>query len=142
MHSFYLDTCQSPELRRAVLGLTSGAQRVLAGLGRAAEAWKRHQALWKSNKQLALDKFKVQPHQRRGLLCKLTSALVRERGLNMDAGHHHLFGSLMGACSHKIGRAVTTSANACIMPGVLPAGEGPGLRGVGRAHGALRAAGG
>ena len=70
VHSFHLDACQSPELRRALLGLTACAQRVLAGLGRTAEAWKRHQALWKSNKQLALDKFKVVRRVARSACCR------------------------------------------------------------------------
>ncbi len=59
MHSFYLDACASPELRKATLGLTQGVQRALAGLGRPLEAWRRHHALWKSNKGVALDKFKA-----------------------------------------------------------------------------------
>lgn len=61
VHSFYLDACHSPELKKAMLGLMQGAQRVLLGLGCAAEAWKRHQALWKSNKRLALDRFQARP---------------------------------------------------------------------------------
>ena len=44
VHSFHLDACSSPELRKAVLGLTQGVQRALAGLAGPVEAWRRHQA--------------------------------------------------------------------------------------------------
>ena len=59
VHSFHLDACSSPELRKAVLGLTQGVQRALAGLAGPVEAWRRHQPLWKGNRAIALDKFKV-----------------------------------------------------------------------------------
>ena len=59
VHSFYLDACASPELRRAVLALAQGVQHALAALAGPVEAWRRHQALWKSNKAVALEKVKV-----------------------------------------------------------------------------------
>ncbi len=59
MHSFHIDVCQNPELRKSLAGLTQAAQGVLVSLHQYCEGWKRHQSLWKSDKAAALDKFQV-----------------------------------------------------------------------------------
>ncbi|BDA41784.1 probable Dynein-1-alpha heavy chain, flagellar inner arm I1 complex [Coccomyxa sp. Obi] len=59
VHSFYIDICQNPELRKSLTGLTQAAQTVLVALHQYCESWKRHQSLWKSDKTAALDKFQA-----------------------------------------------------------------------------------
>lgn len=59
MHSFHIDICQNPDLRKSLTGLTHAVQTVLVALHQYCESWKRHQNLWKSDKAAALDKFQV-----------------------------------------------------------------------------------
>lgn len=59
VHSFYLDVCQSVELKKSLAALSQATQTVLVGLHRYCEGWKRHQSLWNTDKAVALDKFQV-----------------------------------------------------------------------------------
>lgn len=75
VHSFHLDICQSPELKKALLALSQAAQPVLVEVHQYADSWKRHQSLWKSDKAAALDRFKVYSK-----LCSIQSPLPKAGG--------------------------------------------------------------
>lgn len=42
-----------------MLGLNNSIQKAIAGVSRYAESWRRHSALWKTDKGSVLDKFKA-----------------------------------------------------------------------------------
>ena len=59
VHSFFDDISQNPQIVLAMLAVTHGIQKAASGLARVSEGWKVHQPLWKLDKGIVLDKFKV-----------------------------------------------------------------------------------
>ncbi|MEW5308429.1 MAG: hypothetical protein WDW38_000392 [Sanguina aurantia] len=57
--TFYWDVAANPQVIKTMLGLNNSIQRAIAGVSRYAESWRRHSALWKTDKGSVLDKFKA-----------------------------------------------------------------------------------
>ncbi|DBA95316.1 TPA: Dynein heavy chain cytoplasmic [Trebouxia sp. C0006] len=59
VHTFFTDVSQNPQIVKTMLNLTQSTQKVIFGITRYVESWKRHQALWKTEKASVMDKFKM-----------------------------------------------------------------------------------
>lgn len=56
--TFYWDVASNPQVIKTMLQLNQSIQRTINGVMRYIDSWRRHQALWKSDKANVLEKFK------------------------------------------------------------------------------------
>ncbi len=57
--TFYWDVASNPQVIKTMLQLNQAIQRVINGVTRYLEGWRRHSQLWKTDKAVVLDKFKA-----------------------------------------------------------------------------------
>nr|Q9SMH3.1 RecName: Full=Dynein-1-alpha heavy chain, flagellar inner arm I1 complex; AltName: Full=1-alpha DHC; AltName: Full=Dynein-1, subspecies f [Chlamydomonas reinhardtii]CAB56598.1 1-alpha dynein heavy chain [Chlamydomonas reinhardtii] len=57
--TFYWDVAANPQVIKTMLNLNQSIQRAITSVNKYAESWRRHQALWKTDKNSVLDKFKA-----------------------------------------------------------------------------------
>jgi len=59
VYTFYWDVAGNPNVIKAMLLLNQTIQRAINGVNKYADCWRRHQALWKTDRSSILDKFKA-----------------------------------------------------------------------------------
>lgn len=61
--TFYWDVAANPQVIKTMLQLNQSIQRTINNVNRYIDGWRRHQALWKTDKSSILDKFKAKAPQ-------------------------------------------------------------------------------
>ncbi|PNH08033.1 Dynein-1-alpha heavy chain, flagellar inner arm I1 complex [Tetrabaena socialis] len=57
--TFYWDVAANPQVIKTMLQLNQSIQKAISSVNKYAESWRRHQSLWKTDKNSVLDKFKA-----------------------------------------------------------------------------------
>jgi dynein heavy chain len=55
--TFYWDVAANPTVIKTMLSLNHGIQKIISGVNRYVDGWRKHQGLWKQERGQILDKF-------------------------------------------------------------------------------------